>query len=191
MGDRIIININRISICYLFFINSITRRKVTFKRHKKRWLFNICFFIEGGSIQIKEGSNNMNCMRKLFIMVNFIKKNQRPRNIERENKRRCWVRSMLHLLFPATKSFVQILPKLKWILNKIYEMIYIWRNSQTHNSISSITIIYPINILFIRNLEKENKRRCQVRSMLHLQFPANQNICPKFSKAQMDTQQNL
>ena len=72
MGKWIIININISSICYFVFIISITRRRITFKRHKKRWLFNICFFIEGGNIRIKEGSNNMNYMRKLFIINKFI-----------------------------------------------------------------------------------------------------------------------
>ena len=73
MGYNIIISIIFSSICYLFFINSITRGKITFKRHIKRMLFNIGFFIEGGSIRIKESSRNMNCMRKLLIMINFIR----------------------------------------------------------------------------------------------------------------------
>ena len=107
MGYRIIINISSSSICYLFFINSITRRKITFKRHRKRWLFNICFFIEGGSIRMKEGSNNMNYMRNFFIMINFIRE-CRGQEILRERTRGdvgfapCFI-----FYFLQTKSFVQ------------------------------------------------------------------------------------
>ena len=72
MGEWIIININNNSICYLFFIISITRRRITFKRYRKRWLFNIFFLIEGGNIRIKEGRNNMEFMRKFLIINNFI-----------------------------------------------------------------------------------------------------------------------
>ena len=134
----------------LFFIINITRIKITFKRYRKRWLFNICFLIEGGSIRIKEGSNNMNCMQNLFIIINFIIE-CRGQEILREITRGdagfapCFI-----FYFLQTKSFVQIIPKLKWILSRIYEMMNIWRHSQTYNSISSIKIIYPINILFIR-----------------------------------------
>ena len=105
MGYRIIIkiNISSSSICYFFFIISITRRKITFKRHRKRWLFNICFFIEGGSIRIKESSSNMNYMRKLFIMINFIRE-CRGQEILRERTRGDWVCSMLLLVFPANQK---------------------------------------------------------------------------------------
>ena len=44
-----------------------------FKRHKKRLFFNIFFFIEGGRIRIKEGSNNMICMWNFLIVNNFIR----------------------------------------------------------------------------------------------------------------------
>ena len=124
MGYRIIININSSSsICYFFFIISITRRKITFKRDIKRWLFNICFLIEGGSIRIKEGRSNMNYMRKLFIMINFIRE-CRGQEILRERKRRdSGFASCFIFNFLQTKSFVQNLPKIKWKFSRIYEMI--------------------------------------------------------------------
>ena len=134
----------------LFFIISITRRRITFKRHIKRWLFNICFLNEGGSILIKKDGRNRNCMRELFITNNFIRE-CRVQDILRE---RIWgyvgFAPCFILYFLHTKSFVQIVPKLKWIFSGIYEMMSIWIRYQTHNSISFITIIFPINLLFIR-----------------------------------------
>ena len=144
MGYRIIINIRSSSICYLFFINSITRRKTNFKRCRKRWLFNICFLIDRGSIQIKEGSSNMNCMRNLFIIINFIKEFIGQEILRERIRGNVGFAPCFIFNFMQTKRFVQILPNLKWILSRIYEMIYISIHSQKNNSIISITIINPI-----------------------------------------------
>ena len=115
MGYRIIINISSSSICYLFFIISITRRKITFSKHEKGWLFNICFLIVGGSIQTKEGSSNMNYMRKLFIMINFIRE-CRGQEILRERQE-----EMLGLLHAS--SFISYKPSfppsINYFLNAI------------------------------------------------------------------------
>ena len=144
---------NDISISHLFFIINIIRRWIrifNFKRYRKICLFNIFFLIEGGSIQIKQSSNNMSCMRYLFIMENFIRECRvqlilRVRTWGDVGFSPCSIFYFLH-----TKIFFQIFPKLKWIFNRIYEMMYIWRHCQAHDSISSIKIIHPVNLLFIR-----------------------------------------
>ena len=124
---------------------------------------------------MKEGSSNMNCMRNFFIMIKFIRE-CRGQEILRERTggdvgfAPCFI-----FYFLQTKSFVQILPKLKWILSRIYEMIYIWRNFQARDPIISITIIHPINLLFIRLKFAQSTNGDIVSSSMHSSLDSNEH----------------
>ena len=116
----------------------------------------------------------MNCMRKLFIINNFIiecigQDILRERTWGAVGFTPCFIFFFLH-----TKNFVQIVPKINWILSEIYEIMHLWRHCQTHNFIISIIVIQPVIYLFIRLFTNTNRYLIETLSLYrlnHIQFP--------------------
>ena len=140
---------------------------IYFKRHRKRWLFNICFLIERRSIWIKRSSSNINCMINFFFMVNFIRDCGGWDILKERNHWRA--RGNLHIdrriLIFISQNSIQCCPDILWVFNRINKEAHAWRDSYTNSSNCSIRVIQLVTWLFIRLFTSSNRYLIETLSL--------------------------
>ena len=129
-----------LDIIYLINFRSNMRRS-----HSKETFFNsnwlcgrLCFF---------------------FILRNFFKESRgREFWINKSCGVGCALQIAIMILILLAKGSIQFCPEILWVLNKINKVVQVWRKGHPpYCSKSSITIIYPFILIFIRIFTKPNR----------------------------------